>query len=150
MTYRTLILSMLFSLPVFGLIIGCSTASSLSDEEKEKLDYQVLEGGDELNFEQHLADGKTTIFYFYADWCANCKRFTPELESHLKDKPEDLALVKVDVEQWNNALSEQLKRDYNVRGIPFSIFFDKEGREIGKIRGAHIKRLENLVSEVIQ
>ena len=116
----------------------------LSDEERASLDFDLIEEADAIDFEAHLAEEKTTIFYFYADWCKSCKAFTPYLENWILDNGETIALRKVDIENWRNPLGEQLTEQYGLEGIPFLVVYNADGEEVGTMEGAALSMLEKL------
>lgn len=59
------------------------------------------------------------IVDFYADWCGPCKTQAPILEAFARDRAEDVAVLKVDVDQ-NSALAGR----FGVRSIPTLVLFD--------------------------
>ncbi len=79
-----------------------------------------------------LANGKPTIFEFYADWCEVCQKMAPtmlELESALDNKV-DIVLLNVDNEMWSSLIEK-----YEVNGIPQLNFFNQSGELKGKSIG---------------
>ncbi len=71
-----------------------------------------------------LANGKPTIFEFYADWCEVCQKMSPsivDLEKRMGDKL-DIVLLNVDNQRWSPLIDK-----YNVNGIPQFIFFNQDG-----------------------
>ena len=79
-----------------------------------------------------LANGKPTIFEFYADWCEVCQNMAPtmlELERTLDDKV-DIVLLNVDNQMWSSLIEK-----YEVNGIPQFNFFNQSGELKGKSIG---------------
>jgi thiol:disulfide interchange protein DsbD len=73
---------------------------------------------------------------FYADWCVSCKeleRFTfgdPKVRARLKD----VVLLQADVTA-GSADELALLKKFQLFGPPGLIFFDREGREVGRVVG---------------
>lgn len=110
-----------------------------------------------------LADlrGKYVLIDFWASWCGPCRRENPNvvrLYNKYKDKGFDILGVSLDTkkEKWVEAIkkdnltwhhisdlkgwSSQLSKPYGVRGIPYTVLVDKEGKIIGKrLRGASLE-----------
>jgi len=94
----------------------------------------------------HLSTGKITIFDFYADWCGPCRVFSPKLERLLVDHPK-VALVKVDIVNWESSVSKQLTKEYQLPSLPFVLLFDDKGKLLGKVRGNFIEKVEAIVEK---
>ena len=121
-----------------------SLAPPLTDQEKEKLDIRVVKGGGKIKMKEYLTNGKVTIFDFYADWCGPCRVFSPKLERLMMNHP-NLALVKVDIVDWNSTLSKQLTKDYQFPSLPFVLIFDDGGKLLGKVKGNFIEKVEAII-----
>jgi thiol:disulfide interchange protein DsbD len=75
---------------------------------------------------------KPVIIDFYATWCTPCR----ELEEITFHHPEvvqrgnrDYIMVKVDVTQAGNPMSERLLSQYGIKGVPTVVFIDSSGKE---------------------
>lgn len=119
----------------------------LTDKEKAGLDIATIKGGRKIRIEDHLVKDKITIFDFYADWCGPCKLFTPKLEQLLLTYP-NLALCKVDMEDWKSDLAKQLTKVYKLPSLPFTLIFNDKGKLLGKIAGNHIEKVEDIINPV--
>ncbi len=75
--------------------------------------------------EQALANGKPTVFEFYADWCEACKEMAPDMTNAIKQNANkvDIVLLNVDNSRWSDLIEK-----YDVNGIPKLTFFDNEGK----------------------
>lgn len=88
--------------------------------------------------EQKLQDhaGQYVMLDFYADWCISCKeleRFT-FADPAVRQKLSGVVLLQADVTA-NNADDKALLKSFNLFGPPGIIFFDKSGKESGRVIG---------------
>jgi thioredoxin len=85
--------------------------------------------------------GKITIVDFYADWCGPCKKIGPVLEK-IAEGNSDVVLQKVNVDK-----NKDLAQEYNVRGIPHIIIYDKDGGQVDMIEGADESRVRKAIAD---
>jgi len=126
------------------LLPGEELVKPLTEEEKKNADMTVIKGGNKMNFKDHLAPGKITIFDFYADWCGPCRVFSPKVERLLLKYP-NVALKKVDIVDWKSELSKQLTKIYKMPALPFTLIFDDKGNLLGKVEGNKIEEVEQII-----
>ncbi len=117
----------------------------LSDAEKKTLDIQSLRQGERLDLRKNLAQGKVTLFDYYADWCGPCHLLTPKLE-RLVFKYENVALRKVDIGTWESDAAEQASSEFELPGLPFTRVFDSHGKLLGQVHGNQIEQIEAIVA----
>ena len=117
----------------------------LTKKEKEELDIKTIKGGNKIKFTDHLAQGKITIFDFYADWCSPCKVFSPKVERLVLEQ-NMLALRKVDVVDWKSNLAKQLTKKYKLPSLPFTLIFDDKGSLLGKVEGNNIEKVKKIIA----
>ncbi len=100
--------------------------------------------------------GKLVLLNFWATWCAPCKEEMPSLNS-LKVHPEldNIEIFPINVGKDSFEKSEKffndlninnlniyfdnpttLARDFSLRGVPTTIFFDKENQEFARVIGS--------------
>lgn len=95
---------------------------------------RTVSHGQEVNVQDYLAPGKTTIFDFYSEFCGPCRQMAPKLEALIKARP-DLALVKVDINRpgmqsidWQSPVSRQ----YRLESIPHLKVYGADGKLIAE------------------
>ncbi len=104
---------------------GCSTesVSSSSSAAAGAGDVRTLPAGEAVVLAEKSVPGKVTIFDFYAEWCLPCGLITPELEKLVQERPDEVALRKVDVIGWGSATSLH----QNIEYLPYLAVVDAEG-----------------------
>ena len=88
--------------------------------------------GTEVDIEQMVRRGKTTIFDFYSAYCGPCVKISPRL-AELERKRTDIAVVKIDINRegvrgidWGSPVIKQ----YHIPSIPYFIVYDEGGTRI--------------------
>ena len=80
----------------------------LEDIDTTGLDVVTIsKEGEDIDFAQHLAAGKTTIVDFYADWCVPCKVLEAKLVERMREN-DRIALRKVNIVDWASAVAKKL------------------------------------------
>lgn len=70
------------------------------------------------------------IYDFYATWCNPCKALAKTLETI--ELPEDIELIKIDVEEDEN---EELITKFRIKNVPVLVIVDEEGNELKRVGG---------------
>jgi thioredoxin 1 len=144
---RFLVLALLTAI----VSIGCkskvqtlqSTSESLQPKSVEASNpIEVVTGGNEVDINKHLANGKITLVEFYADWCGPCKMISPALES-LAKTDSSIALCKIDIVNWSSAVTRQ----YSIHFIPCVLVFDRKGQMVGVMRGVDTEVLNQYIAQ---
>jgi thiol:disulfide interchange protein DsbD len=82
-------------------------------------------------------NNKPVIIDFYANWCAPCRELD-EITFHHPDvvklSLDDFILVKVDLTGKDGQNYDSLLSEYNIKGVPTVVFFDKSGQERQDLR----------------
>eukprot|EP00457_Paulinella_chromatophora_P004239 gb/GEZN01004249.1/.p1 GENE.gb/GEZN01004249.1/~~gb/GEZN01004249.1/.p1 ORF type:complete len:462 (+),score=92.03 gb/GEZN01004249.1/:302-1687(+) len=110
---------------------------------------KLMDGRIELDVDEALK-GKQVAIYFSASWCPPCRRFTPMLKewyAGLEDKQTEVVFCSSDHDQagfddyygkqpWkavpfqDETVRQKLKETFQVKGIPFLVTLDRNGRTI--------------------
>ena len=82
------------------------------------------------------ASNQPVMLDFYADWCVSCKEMEHLTfsDSRVRARLAQMHLVRVDVTA-NNTDDQALLRRFNLFGPPGIIFFDRSGKEVGRVVG---------------
>ena len=91
-------------------------------------DIETITHGDTVDLEKHLVAGKYVLFDFYADWCGPCRGLEPTLIKLASQQSESLALRKVDIIDFQSAVSRQ----YGISSIPHLKLFGPDGSLIAE------------------
>jgi thioredoxin len=119
-----------------------NTKTLQSNVVKTSNPIEVVRGGNEIDINKHLANGKITLVEFYADWCGPCKMISPALENMARTD-RDIALCKIDIVNWTSPVTRQ----YNIRSIPCVVVFDRKGQMVGVMRGVDPDALNQYITQ---
>jgi thioredoxin 1 len=90
----------------------------------------------EATFDQDVIEGskeKPVLVDFWAEWCGPCHAVSPVLDKIAEERPNELTLVKVNIDENQN-----LAGRYGVMSIPMMILF-KDGEPAAAAIGARPK-----------
>jgi len=150
-------------LTIFIFLIFSSFTGEAADIKnliinKELKKYDGLTFLDDKNNELNLSDkrGNLILLNFWATWCAPCKEEMPSLDLlQVNENLDNLLIFPINVGQDSKEKSEKffeklkirnlniyfdsqitLAKKFGLRGIPTSIFFNKNGEEFARIVGS--------------
>ena len=88
------------------------------------------------NYEASLKNNEKIVVDFYADWCIPCKELDALTfsDQRVLNEFNSFTVYKVDMTQ-NNETNEQLRKRFNVIGMPTVLIIDSEGNETKRITG---------------
>lgn len=98
------------------------------------------------SFDVSMHKGKVVYVDFWASWCGPCKESFPWLNELVQKHP-NLKVIGINLDKNKNDADEFLKKypaqfemlfdssgksaeKYKVKGMPYSIIFDKNGKEV--------------------
>jgi thiol:disulfide interchange protein DsbD len=82
--------------------------------------------------EEAKASGTPVMMDFYADWCVPClelERVT-YTDPEVIDATSEFKKLKVDLTRYESERSTELRKEFEVMGVPTIVFIDSDGREV--------------------
>lgn len=93
-------------------------------------------------FNTLIKENQLVLVDFYADWCGPCKTMSPILQEVKSILKEEIRIIKINVDQYQDLASE-----FSVRGVPTLILF-KQGKMLWRQSGVlSSKDLVSIVKE---
>ncbi len=117
-----------FSIIVIAVSIYALIPSELNEPEWKKFSIE--------NYEASIKNNERMVIDFYADWCIPCKeldKLTFSKQSVIKEF-ERFTVYKVDMTK-NDETYEQLRKRFNVIGMPTVLIIDSKGNEVKRLTG---------------
>lgn len=124
--------------------------------------FSIQASAEELNLDQYK--GKVVYLDFWASWCGPCKESFPWLNKISKDNPGlvvigiNLNKEKKDAEEFLKKYTAEFKVIYNssgslaekfkVKGMPYSIIFDKTGKRTHSHIGFTKEKSKDYLAEI--
>ena len=103
----------------------------------------MVKAMDSAAFRKALAEGKTLVVDFWAEWCGPCRMLGPVIDQ-LSEEISGAEFVKVDVDD-----NPDLAREYSIMSIPCVMIF-KNGAPVAKNVGfAPKKAMEEFIRKNI-
>lgn len=78
--------------------------------------------GAEFDYSQYLGQGRTTVVYFYADWCPACRSISPLMKS-VNRTYDDMEVLALDIAEWGSPIAAV----NGVNFVPYMQVYDKSG-----------------------
>ncbi len=99
------------------------------NDTRNKRSHFIVIPGKKVDVADLAIPGKTTIFDFFSEYCAPCRKISPILEE-LDRRRNDIVVIKLNINRqgvkgidWNSPLAKQ----YRITSIPYFIIYDGNG-----------------------
>jgi thiol-disulfide isomerase/thioredoxin len=102
-------------------------------------------GEDVPSLEAHAVLGKVTVFDFYAEWCAACRKVDGHVYRRIANGDATLAYRKLNIVEWESALGQRYLRD--VPSLPFVVVHGRDGKRFKTLHGADLAALDRVIAE---
>ena len=99
-------------------------------------------GEDVPDLGTHAVSGKVTVFDFYAEWCAACRKVDGHVYERLANG-DPLAYRKLNILEWESALGQRYLK--NVPSLPFVVVYGKDGKRSATLYGADLAALDRAI-----
>ena len=115
---------------VLGLAVIAGTISYVQVERTATpaLEVQFVTEADDVQMALRL--GKPAVVEFGANACASCREMKPILEALQREHGERISVLDVDIVKTRGYIAR-----YKIQLMPTQVFFDAQGREIGRNMG---------------
>jgi len=85
--------------------------------------FEVLSKGAVVDLESHVEQGRITVFDFYADWCAPCKKLERSLKDLKRVYGDRLEVYQLDLVSWDS----ELAKHHGIKDLPYLMVYTEEG-----------------------
>jgi thiol:disulfide interchange protein DsbD len=117
-----------------SILIIAASVYFLIPSSHEKPDWKVFT---EEEYQKSLNNGEKIVIDFYADWCIPCKELDKLTfsEKNVLNEFKNYTLYKVDMTQTLSEKNEELRKKFNILGMPTVLLIDSKGKEVKRITG---------------
>ena len=85
--------------------------------------------------EQARAQGRPVVLDFSADWCAPCRILAENLaDERVASLSARVVALSVDLTDWESSREVELRKSFDIRGVPTLIFIGSDGQERRELR----------------
>jgi thiol-disulfide isomerase/thioredoxin len=114
---------------------------------KADADVQWLsrQGEDVPDLESRAVKGKVTVFEFYADWCAACRKVDGHVYKRLASDDTTIAYRKINVVSWESPVAKRYIHE--VPSLPFLVVYGRDGKKLTSLHGADLDALDKAIAE---
>lgn len=91
-------------------------------ERKQQLRWPLNRPGANLDLSPYLGRGRTTLVYFYADWCPACRSTSPGMKA-INLIYDDFEVIALDIEQWGSPVAAR----HGINFVPYLKIYDEGG-----------------------
>lgn len=105
-------------------------------------------GEDVASLDSHAVKGKVTVFDFYADWCAACRKVDGHVYKRFAAGDTSIAYRKLNLVEWESPLGQRYVKD--VPSLPYLVIYGKDGKQFRSLHGADLASLDAAIAEASQ
>lgn len=106
---------------------------------------KLSEAGEDVpSLADHAVKGKVTLFDFYADWCAPCRKVDAHVFRMFQTRS-DLALRKLNVVNWETPLAKRHLSE--VPKLPYIVVYGTDGELVRAVSGFDLAALDEAIEE---
>jgi thiol-disulfide isomerase/thioredoxin len=103
------------------------------------------EGEDVPSLDEEAVSGKITVFDFYADWCAACRKVDGHVFKRFVKNDTTLAYRKINVVSWESPVAQRYLKD--VPSLPLLVVYGRDGKKRKSLYGADLGALDAAIEE---
>ena len=109
----------------------------------------LSKGGEDVpSLAAHAVPGKVTVFDFYAEWCAACRKVDGHIYAKLAAGDASLAYRKLNIVDWDSPLAQRYVKQ--VPSLPFVVIYGTDGEESSALHGANLAALDRALRAAAQ
>lgn len=109
------------------------------------IEWLSKSGEDVPSLDAHAVKGKVTVFEFYADWCAACRKVDGHVYKRIAGGDAKLAYRKLNVVEWESPLAQRYVK--NVPTLPFMVIYGADGNRFTTLHGADLVAFDRAIVE---
>lgn len=117
-------------------------------DEKADIAWLSAAGEDVPSLAVHAVKGKVTVFDFYAEWCAACRKVDGHIYAKLAGGDRTLAYRKLNIVDWDSPLARRYVKD--IPSLPFVVIYDTNGAERTALHGSDLAKLDRALAGAAQ
>jgi thiol-disulfide isomerase/thioredoxin len=117
-------------------------------DENADVAWLAKAGEDVPSLDAHAVRGKVTIFDFYAEWCAACRKVDGHVYKRLAAGDQTLAYRKLNLVEWESPLALRYVKD--VPTLPLIVIYGTDGKMFRTLHGADLASLDKAIAEAAQ
>lgn len=102
-------------------------------------------GEDVPSLEAHAVPGKVTVFDFYAEWCAACRKVDGHVYRRLAAGDALLAYRKLNIVEWESPLAQRYVK--SIPSLPYVVIYGVDGKPFKSLHGADLAALDQAIAE---
>ncbi len=104
----------------------------------------------ETHLAEAVAQGKPVVIDFSAEWCLPCKELDHQTfnQPEVIDASKAVVPLKADLTQHGSPEVRELRRKFDIRGVPTIVFIDAAGRERANLRAVEFIDKQEFLSRL--